>query len=83
MNFIKSAFCDNDGTANPAHIIAFILVLASVSWVSFLVYKNPHGPIPDLTGIAYLLGGSGAMNICHKADDLLNTFRKGPSTGGI
>jgi len=56
-------------------------VIASVSWVSFLVIKNHT--MPDLTGIAYLLGGSGAMNICHKAEDIVGSFRKGPTSGGL
>jgi len=81
MSFLKSALQDNDGTLNPTHLIAFILVIASVSWVSFLVIKNHT--MPDLTGIAYLLGGSGAMNICHKAEDIIGSFRKGPISGGV
>lgn len=73
-------FKDNDGTTNPTLLLAFALVFASIGWVSFLVYKNHN--LPDLTGIAYLLGGSGAMNIAHKAEDIIASIRKGPTDGG-
>jgi hypothetical protein len=61
MGFIKAFFDDRDQSINPAHVVAAALVAASIGWVTYLVIKNHV--MPDLSGIAYLLGGSGAMNI--------------------
>jgi hypothetical protein len=71
---LKSMFLDDDKTVNPAYVIAFALVAASICWVSYLVIKNHT--MPDLTGIAYLLGGSGAMNLAHKMEDIVGRFKK-------
>lgn len=71
-----SAILDDDGTVNPAHLIAMVLAAASVLWVSYLVYTTRA--LPDLTGVAYLLGGSGLMNVAHKAEDIIAKFKKDP-----
>jgi hypothetical protein len=74
MSFIKSFLDDREKSVNPAHAIALILVLASIGWVTYLVVHN-HA-LPDLAGVAYLLGGSGAMNIAQKAEVIVDKFRK-------
>jgi hypothetical protein len=71
---LGSMFLDNDGTVNPAHVVAISLVVAVIGWVTYLVIKTTS--MPDLTGPAYLLGGSGAMNIAHKAEDIIAKFKK-------
>jgi hypothetical protein len=73
MGFIKAFFDDKDTSVNPAHVVAATLVIASIGWVTYLVLKNHV--MPDLTGIAYLLGGSGAMNIAQKAGEIVEKFR--------
>lgn len=70
---LKSMFLDNDGTVNPAHVIAAVLTFASIFWVTYLVIHN--GEMPDLAGVAYLLGGSGAINVAHKMEDIVANFR--------
>jgi hypothetical protein len=69
----KNLFNDSDKTINPVHVIAIALTTASIAWVSWLVYKN--SALPDLTGVAWLLGGSGAANVAHKAEDILEKFK--------
>jgi hypothetical protein len=73
MAFLKALFND-DPSINTAHAIAILLVLASVGWVTFLVVKNHT--LPDLSGVAYLLGGSGAMNVCSKVESIVARFKK-------
>jgi hypothetical protein len=77
MGFVKAFFDDRDASVNPAHVVAATLVAASICWVSYLVFKNRT--MPDLTGIAYLLGGSGAMNIAQKAEAIIDKFKKVPA----
>ena len=74
MGFLRSFVNDQDKTLNPAHVVAGTLVIASIGWVTYLVLKNHT--MPDLSGIAYLLGGSGAMNIAQKAEAIVDKFRK-------
>jgi hypothetical protein len=76
MGFIKAFFNDQDKSVNPAHVVAATLVTASIVWVTYLVLKNHV--LPDLTGIAYLLGGSGAMNVAQKMEDIVAKFKKSP-----
>jgi hypothetical protein len=74
LSKLLTSLQDNDGTLNPAHVVAFALTGAAITWVSFLVYKNHT--LPDLNGIAWLLGGSGAVNIAHKAEEMVAALRK-------
>ena len=67
---------DSDKSVNAAHCVAFLLTFSSIAWVTYLVHKN--STLPDLSGIAYLLGGSGAMNVCSKAEDIIAKFKKHP-----
>jgi hypothetical protein len=72
--FCRSVVDDDDKTVNPAHIIAFLFTFASIGWITYLVIKN--GAMPDLSGLAILIGGgSGAINLVHKAGDLVDRFR--------
>lgn len=77
MSFIKAIFDDRDASVNAAHVVAVTLTLASIGWVTFLVLKNHV--LPDLSGVAYLLGGSGAMNIANKAEAIVDKFKKKPA----
>jgi len=73
MGFFKKALDDREKSINPSHVVAFMLVLASIGWITFLVIKNHV--LPDLSGVAYLLGGSGAMNIANKMEDIVGKFK--------
>lgn len=73
MGFFKKALDDRDESINPSHVVAFMLVAASIAWITFLVIKNHT--LPDLSGVAYLLGGSGAMNIASKMEDIIGKLK--------
>lgn len=74
MSFMAKVFNDAEKSVNPIHILMGILVLSAVGWVWFLVIKNHT--LPELSGIATLLGGGGIANICHKAEDIVASFKK-------
>lgn len=74
MSFIAKCLDDREKSVNPIHIMMAALVLASIFWVTFLVVKNHI--MPELTGVATLLGGGGVANIAHKADDIIAKFKK-------
>jgi hypothetical protein len=76
MGFLKAIFDDRDKSVNASHCIAFLLTLSSVVWVSYLVLKTHV--LPELSGVAYLLGGSGAMNVANKMEDIVAKFKKHP-----
>jgi len=76
MSILAKFLDDREKSVNPAHAVALILVVASVVWVSYLVWHNKI--LPDLSGIAYLLGGSGAMNIANKMEGIVAKFQKQP-----
>lgn len=73
MGFFKKALDDRDASINPSHVVAFMLVAASIGWITFLVIKNHV--LPELSGVAYLLGGSGAMNIASKMEEIVGKFK--------
>lgn len=74
MSFLKSLVDDEVKTVNPAHVVALALTVGVLFWVSYLVIKTHV--MPDLAGPAYLLGGSGAMNVAHKMEDIITSFKK-------
>ena len=82
MKLLAKLFDDGDKTVNPVHIVTLMLVLAVIAWGSYVVIKTEA--MPELTGAAYLLGGAGAANIAHKAEDIVNSIKKPtpPLTGG-
>jgi hypothetical protein len=81
MSFFKAIFDDRDKSVNASHCIAFLLTFSSIAWVTYLVHKNHI--LPDLSGIAYLLGGSGAMNVANKMEDIVAKFSKKSSDGSV
>lgn len=74
MCFLHRLIDDQERHVNPAHVIALSLTASSIVWITYLVFKNHQ--MPDVTGVAYLLGGSGAMNVAHKAEDIISRFKK-------
>jgi hypothetical protein len=76
MGFLKAIFDDRDKSVNASHCIAFLLTVSSVVWVSYLVIKTHV--LPELSGVAYLLGGSGAMNVANKMEDIVAKFKRHP-----
>lgn len=74
LTFLKNCLDDSDHSVNPAHLVAFALTGAVIVWVSYIVFKTRV--LPDLAGPAYLLGGSGALNVAHKMEDILASLRK-------
>ncbi len=53
QEWIKDLFSESS-TASFGRVGAFIALIASVVWVSWLVYKN--GTLPDLSGICLFIG---------------------------
>lgn len=74
FKFLKACLDDNNSDINPAHVVALALTVGVLFWVSYLVIKTHV--MPDLAGPAYLLGGSGAMNVAHKMEDIIASFKK-------
>jgi hypothetical protein len=74
FNFLKRIVDDNDTDINPAHVVALLLTVGVLFWVTWIVIHTRT--MPDLQGPAYLLGGSGAMNVAHKMEDIIASFKK-------
>ena len=74
MRFIKLFLDDRERSVNPIHFLMLMMITASIGWVTFLVLKN-HA-LPDLSGIAYIMGGGGAANLAQKAEDIVSKFKK-------
>ena len=76
MSFLKDFVDDRAKNINPIHVITAALAAASIVWVSYLVGKNHT--LPELSGVAQLLGGAGVANACHKAEDIIGALKKPP-----
>lgn len=74
MSFLKALVDDDIKDVNPAHVVALLLTVGVLFWVSWIVIHTRT--MPDLVGPAYLLGGSGAMNVAHKMEDIIAQFKK-------
>lgn len=80
MSFWTGLINDAEKQVNPAHVIALILTLAVVAWGFWETYHT-HAMPSNLGGAAQLLGGSGAVNIAHKAEDIIAKFKGTASAG--
>lgn len=74
MSFIEKFLDDREKSVNPIHVMMSALVLSSIVWVTYLVFHNHT--MPELTGVATLLGGGGMANIAQKAEDIAAKFTK-------
>jgi hypothetical protein len=74
MTFVDKFLDDREKSVNPIHVMMAALVLAAIGWVTFLVVKNHT--MPELSGVAMLLGGGGVANIAQKAEDIAAKFKK-------
>lgn len=74
MSFLKALVDDDIKDVNPAHVVALLLTVGVLFWVSWIVIHTRT--MPDLAGPAYLLGGSGAMNVAHKFESIVESFKK-------
>jgi hypothetical protein len=57
------------------------VTLAAIGWVSYLVAHN-HA-MPELDGVAKLLGGTALVNIGHKAEEIVEKFRGSKDTPAV
>lgn len=77
MGFWTGLINDAEKQVNPAHVIALLLTVAVIAWGCWEAYHT-HAMPSNLSGAAELLGGSGAVNVAHKAEDIIAKFR-GPA----
>jgi hypothetical protein len=73
MSFIAKLLNDKEKSVNPVHVMMLILIASSIGWVWYLVIKTHL--MPELSGVAMLLGGGGIANIAHKAEDIVAKFK--------
>jgi hypothetical protein len=78
LTFIKSAFSEN-GEGSYSRIASGVIVLATLGWVSHVVFKT-HA-LPDLTGaLAFMTGGVTAHYGVNKFNDYINDYKNGTPT---
>lgn len=75
MGFWSGLINDAEKQINPAHVIALLLTTAVIVW-GFLEVHHTHAMPSNLSGAAELLGGAGAVNVAHKAEDIIAKFKK-------
>jgi len=54
--YLKSTFSEADGTGSSTRLLAGGGVLATIVWVSFIVFSQKH--LPDLGGAAMFVSAS-------------------------
>lgn len=77
MGFWAKFVDDREKSVNPIHVIMAFIAVNAMGWVWYCLYKN--STMPELSGIAMLLGGGGVANMCQKAEDIADkVFKKKP-----
>ena len=56
FEYLRSTFSEADGTGSATRVLAGGGVLATIIWVSFLVFTQRH--LPDLSGAALFVSSS-------------------------
>lgn len=64
-SFLREVFSDDDGTGSFSRCAAAFCVLATISWVCFLVYKNHI--LPDFSGLTLFNSAIYGINRAHAA----------------
>jgi hypothetical protein len=73
MKFLSKLLDDRELSVNPIHVVMIFLVLNAVGWVWYIVLHSKA--LPELSGIAMLLGGGGMANLAQKAESIVDKFR--------
>lgn len=59
-SFLQGFFCEADGTPSSSRLLSAVFGVASIVWVSLIVWAHIHHPyepiLPDLTGLAIFIG---------------------------
>lgn len=76
LQSVLTVLKDDDGTYNPAHVIAFLCTASYLCWGSYFVFKTHL--IPEFRGLAEILGSCGIMNGGHKLTEIF----RGPTEVG-
>jgi hypothetical protein len=74
MSFFKGLVDDRMKDVNPVQVITIALGLAIIVWGSHVAFHT-HA-MPNLNGIGEALGGAGLANAAHKAEDIIDKFKK-------
>lgn len=71
--FIREVFSDG-GIGSFARVAQGVVVLSTVSWVSYVVWRN--NAIPDLTGPTFFLSGGAASHYgLSKISGIVDAFK--------
>lgn len=63
--FLKSMFAEDDGTMSFGRTGSAVALLATIGWISYIVYKIHT--VPDMTGPSLFIGTPYAINKTHAA----------------
>lgn len=74
MGFWAKMVDDTEKSVNPMIVITIMLTVAVIAWGCWEAYHTNRMP-SNLNDAAYLIGGTAAANLAHKAGDLADKFR--------
>lgn len=77
MGFFAKMVNDSEKSVNPMIVITCMLTVAVIGWGCWEAYHTNRMP-SNLTDAAYLIGGTAAANLAHKAGDIVDKFKGGP-----
>jgi hypothetical protein len=74
FEFIKGALSESPGVPSYSRLASGVIVLAVISWVSYVVFKTDA--LPDLSGaLFFLTGGVGIHYGTNKASEIIAAVR--------
>lgn len=80
VKWLKEAFGEDDGSASSSRLLAGMVVISVLGWVTYFLVK--HGAIPDLNGPSlFLSSGTSATYGLNQAKQVMNAW-KGNGNGG-
>lgn len=72
--FLQSVFSEDDGQGSYSRVASGAIVVATLAWVSHVVWKT--GALPDLTGPAtFICLAAGSHYGINKASDIISAFK--------
>lgn len=79
LKFIKQAISEQDGTPSMSRYTAFLVTVATIGWVTFVVVHT--GVLPDLTSASLFIAAGHGGYVANKIGDGIANRGSDPSTG--
>lgn len=79
LSFLGKALAEQDGTPSTSRLTAFLVTIAAIGWITFVVIHT--GALPDLTSASIFIAGGHGGYAANKLSEVLGAKNASPTSG--